>query len=800
MNYHVNRQGLNVGVFSLEELRRRREAGEFGGSEWVWREGMAQWQLLDLVLKQGDGVGTGAPQPPPLTPASPRRGRWVVPAVIGVGALFFVAGLAGLGYFVVQVAKKAGTVSRQMAQSSGSSGVASASQPIVWTSNSLTAADLVKSQGEFVQRVWVGGYRLRGAHEPAYHDLGVRFLEEWAKFVSSGDDATNWSAVSELGNQLATNPACQEPLLLTLAADNSNEGFERIRRYDRALAAYEKSKHLAYPRLYAAQHLAALVSNNGDRVHALDAASVTLLGQALKDGSLLPADQVRLAELLLDGWGERFLKRNRKGIRAAVQSAGADYEWLRLVLDGELEIEAAWAARGNGYANTVNSENWKGFEEHLAAARRSLTRAWELRPDAPQAGRLMITVAMGDSDGGEMRTWFDRATTAQLDDAEAWHKMRWGLRPRWHGSLEAMRALGVAAVETGRFDTDVPYKLMNVVYDLELERGVQVGERLFGEPDLWPHIQKMYEGYVRQYAHSSKGGWWQGTYAAVAYLAQQPEVARQQLEALNWEPQAVCLTGWGRDLSLMPLEVAARTGKDKEKIEAAERDYWSGFVAKSLSKYRALSDAGGLDERSGKFVRHRLASLEAEQTLVQGGWLNLLPASEGDPKWAGIWGGMKPLTNGGLEVQTLSEGHLGFCRARLGAEFVVRGEFRVVKTSNQSFQGGLAIGWPSTSHSDWFGFRIKRNTTEGDVASLSTGWARTDLYHPVVVKDDVNTFEFQLKNHRVTASVNGSEVFHESKLPGNYSIASGDLKVGVGAYHDSNETTIRYTHLEAKRL
>lgn len=49
MNYHLNRDGQDLGVFSVEELQRRRAAGELSGSELVWTTGMAEWQTLDSI-------------------------------------------------------------------------------------------------------------------------------------------------------------------------------------------------------------------------------------------------------------------------------------------------------------------------------------------------------------------------------------------------------------------------------------------------------------------------------------------------------------------------------------------------------------------------------------------------------------------------------------------------------------------------------------------------------------------------------------------------------------------------------
>ena len=69
MNYHVRRQGLDLGTFGLDELRRRRLSGELAGNEYVQAEGTADWQPLDLVLQRGHAL-----LPPPLPASISPRG------------------------------------------------------------------------------------------------------------------------------------------------------------------------------------------------------------------------------------------------------------------------------------------------------------------------------------------------------------------------------------------------------------------------------------------------------------------------------------------------------------------------------------------------------------------------------------------------------------------------------------------------------------------------------------------------------------------------------------------------------
>ena len=76
MNYHLNRDGVNLGVFPLEELRRRMVAGELTGGEMVWTEGMAEWRSLESVLRSPNQIG--APMAAPLAQKSSSRKTLII--------------------------------------------------------------------------------------------------------------------------------------------------------------------------------------------------------------------------------------------------------------------------------------------------------------------------------------------------------------------------------------------------------------------------------------------------------------------------------------------------------------------------------------------------------------------------------------------------------------------------------------------------------------------------------------------------------------------------------------------------
>jgi hypothetical protein len=409
----------------------------------------------------------------------------------------------------------------------------------------------------------------------------------------------------------------------------------------------------------------------------------------------------------------------------------------------------------------------------------------------------MIYVSLGDSGIGEMRLWFDRTVAAQVDHVGAWQELRWGLRPRWYGDLDAMLAFGVMAANTRRYDTDIPRRLFDSVSDIESELELPPGEHIYGRADIWPHLQEMYEGYIAEPSQAETRDGWRTTYSVVAFLAGKYDVARTQLEAIHWQPWPQNLQNWGRDLSLMTEEVAARTGAQGQEIAAAETRYQNGNLSIAKRLYSECAGQTNIDERTRNFVQDRLATIEMEQRLQTGEWVNFLPAEENLTGWMVQCGKFKPLATGALEVQADPNGHVIFSRARVGSDFEVKGAFEVVRSSTDAFQAGLVMGTPSTA---WCSFRMKKNGDEGEVASFADGWTTRQIHSPVTLDNGTNTFYFRFQHGLVSATVNGKEVFKTAKPPEHLTLPTSQSHLGLGAYNDVNETVIRYRDVQVRKV
>jgi len=800
--YYLNVPGQQAVAISLDEMRRQRTAGQLHGTELVWTHGMPQWLPVDLVLQAPPTTGGPWTQPPPLTRPSTQRNAVVIALVVfgvlaALAIMLFAVNRAIQRFRAIRAQVQRQTLPQAGVRGAGGEDVKIAGKAVTWTTNTITWREVRQRGRSFRTRQWLDGYKERGARGGACDAASINLLQTWIE-ENYGVAHANAVSVAELSDQIAANPACTDPLVLTIAGVEGIEVFENRRRLERALAAFPQSRHRAYPKLYATLILARDLSGDAGRVAALHSSAVSLLKEAFADRSIQPEDQAEIADIFVNTWGRNFFSVHGRDICQIVRAQGKPFEWLALMLDGERNINEAWQARGSGYADSVSEKGWQGFSTHLASAHASLTAAWKLRPDLPLAASRMIPVVMGETGLEDMRLWFDRAVAAQIDVPQAWDNMRWGLRPRWDGSLESMLVFGIQAVNTRRFDTDVPRKFFDVVTDLESELQTRLGEHIYGRSDIWPHFQTLYEGYIAEPSQSEWRNGWRSTYCIVAYFARHYDVARKQLEALNWKLLPEQGRRWGRDLSLLPLEVAARTGPANVSVASAEMAYTRHDLPGALKAFQALQDHA--DERTAAFARTRVAALTAEQQLANGEWVNLLPQKEDDANWVIAFGKLKCLPDGAVEIESAARGHMMFSRTRMPSDFEVQGEFDVVASSNGSFQAGLVMGEPDFDDSTWYSFRMKRNQEEKEIVSFANGWSANQVYEPVKLDDKHNSFILQFQHGTATASVNGRELLHGAAPRSRPYIPNDQFFLGVGAYIDSNKTVIRYRNVKVRRL
>lgn len=164
--------------------------------------------------------------------------------------------------------------------------------------------------------------------------------------------------------------------------------------------------------------------------------------------------------------------------------------WLRKVLQGNHHISKAWEARGGGWGSTVTESGWEGFNKHLQWAEKSLTEAWAMHKELPEAATLMITVSKGSGSVNERIRWFNRAVQAQADYHSAYDTVSSSLLPRWSGSIELLVKLGDACFDSGLFQANIPLKMFFYYKRAASEQSYYLWQTAYRQPGVMKKIER----------------------------------------------------------------------------------------------------------------------------------------------------------------------------------------------------------------------------------------------------------------------------------------------------------------------
>jgi hypothetical protein len=500
-------------------------------------------------------------------------------------------------------------------------------EPIVMKPGALLEKDIQKEEFAWARRMLL---------TPAVERWkGKAWAEEAAKLVE--DSFTQMEA--EFADPDSLGPLAgrfrdlmkqspDDPLLLTLAsrAEEADRHDWRTSRplAEKALAAHRMSGALE---AMAAQSRWQIAKREGLETASLQDRWLAALGRSLTDGSyddsthtVLVRHHVRTIQT--DAFeNPQSLERYSRLVEASKLP-----EWAKLTLRGCVEVDIAWLMRSSKWAHLVSDQQWQGFAEHLKISRDLLTKANRLRPDRPEAASRMIAVAMGENvDLSELRAWFDRAVSAQFDYHPAYSALMWACRPRWLGSHQHMLALGKACAATARFDTKVPYMLLQAALDITEE--VYVAHEVFRHPALKTEMSAMARGYleaaatmppITRHLQQSKA-------AMAAWLADDDALAKKALEAagprLHPATRRSLTIGMLHE-SMLRAEVAADTGDYGTAVRAAANPAPDAKPEAVHDGFLKISDAG-LSPEALAYVQEYRHLTGLQKALQAGGWVDI---------------------------------------------------------------------------------------------------------------------------------------------------------------------------------
>jgi len=299
----------------------------------------------------------------------------------------------------------------------------------------------------------------------------------------------------------------------------------------------------------------------------------------------------------------------------ALKENGDVDPWLLLMLEGHLEIKAAWKARGGDLAHTVTDEGWKGFHEHLEKARNLLTRAWKLRPEYPHAANRMITVAMGGHPGpGESeRSWFDRAIEAQPDSCTAHCNYFYALKPRWGGSFEAMEALGIERLRSGSYNSRAPLFYLMALREIGEDIEYDGWRAVFRQPGVLENLDRLFQPLIESPPHYIRPDRLRMQYAlALAWCGQYAraeEMLKELPDAIDLRREGIlrCYLSWqGRSRREIEAELRAFLGPQGKILAAAEEKQHRGDLEGAADLFIKAMKASQSDREVHAYLRRRI--------------------------------------------------------------------------------------------------------------------------------------------------------------------------------------------------
>ncbi|QDT44495.1 Tetratricopeptide repeat protein [Gimesia alba] len=127
-------------------------------------------------------------------------------------------------------------------------------------------------------------------------------------------------------------------------------------------------------------------------------------------------------------------------------------------------VERAWDGRGGRLTKDMNWGEVDFFEKNLSMGKVHLEYAYLLRPNSLYPAYKLISVALAGQDREyEPVDWFRRCVEKRFDHYPSYYSVMSSMLPRWGGSLGQFRSFAQKCLDSNRFDTVVPYFVVDML-------------------------------------------------------------------------------------------------------------------------------------------------------------------------------------------------------------------------------------------------------------------------------------------------------------------------------------------------
>jgi tetratricopeptide (TPR) repeat protein len=551
----------------------------------------------------------------------------------------------------------------------------------------------------------------------------------------------------------------------------------------------------------------ALVPGSGDEEDdEVAAVRKSLLAQAVKalskaleaEGGFAEWPDPVVAWVLSSGSRDSLMDQAHLEVMEVVTENAKMKPWVKHWIAGLHHINAAWAARGSGYAHTVTQSGHRIFESELKKALVELEAACRENPRSAEPASNLITLAMADSERpvAEMREALERAAAVEVDHQPSYAKMMYGLWPRWHGSHSKMVQFGEVCLASGRFDSGVPWWLVNAHRSIASEWDLP--DYYFLELKEFGPLKELFEGYEKEPRREAWRTHDRTLAAVVSFKCGKYDEAAKWLAKLEGRLDEAVLEKWDDlDSEFLVGKTAAFAGSkgpELRKAETAEQKFAAG---KALALYdEVLKAEASLPPVGRGYLEHRRAAMALESDLAERKPFPLAPVT-GFAGWTRQGGGWRMLPEGGLEhggrALYSATTHLG----RVGPKFELTGEVEFLNTEGRA-EAWISFGYPEKLKGGrWTAMRFSFEAGRAR-ALLSRGLGETAQRAPLGTTPKL-AFVLRSAPKGIALEVNGQVVWTGEPTPGGF-VEERHSQIGVGALTTAPATRVKFTGLTLRRL
>jgi hypothetical protein len=661
-----------------------------------------------------------------------------------------------------------------------------------------TTHDFLKGRVDFNKRTLTGAYVAVGKRDAKWDAAAIKFLDAMTIYFAYGPATLTYRTVEPATNdqlmtliKATTDAGCDDPLVaychgvVLMDAGKADEAKPLI---EKAAAGLSKQKYPAFRSGAAARRMLSFIDTRVDSPEARKYHKLTwdLALETIED-KVEDKDVRFILEALTPSF-DGATPIHRTQLCKTGEESPTGNKWLVNLLYGKSEVQSAWLSRGSGWANSVTPEGWKGFYKHLQTARDYLTKAHQLRPDCPEAATEMMSVALGA--GSELqeneREWFDRATRAQFDYAPAYQSYIYSQLPRWHGNHQLMFQFGLECLQTQRFDTEVPYQLINVVEQINTDSD---GEwAVLKIPAVATAMRQLLSQSYEKTTNANLKAFYGSYEAAIDWKLEKYTEASALLDKVGanvdtdvfarialWAPGAVS------QVRLMTTGLA-------KKIRDAERDVEAGEFNAALLAYLDVSSKLPADHPGQLYLKHRARVVEIEKDFAAGKWVSLQPDENFNP-WELYSGDWKVEKDGTLiAASAQGERSIMFCRARFGPDYEMEATMDFPGPGHKA-SGSIFIQWARSG-------AFRACGISAMTSSIFAGGTPKAFDQKVELKGG-ECLGVQVHDGAFTVLLNHKPIF-ENK-PFNEQAPVPGAFVGIGGYAAAADQTVQFKNLRIRR-